>query len=189
MEENKPELNELTEKQKIFCREYILDWNGTRAAIKAGYSENTAAVIACENLIKPNIKAYIEEIQKDLGKLAGISRLKVVNEYAKLAFSSIANLHNTWIERKDFEALTDDQKAAIESIDTKIRTEFEFDPEHPQDKKPITVEYVKIKLFDKQKALESICKMLGYNEAEKLDLTSGGKKLVFGLQVDPEDKE
>jgi phage terminase small subunit len=67
-------VDELTEKQKIFCREYIFDWNGTRAAKAAGYSENTAAVIASENLNKPNIKAYIEEIQKDLEKIAGISR-------------------------------------------------------------------------------------------------------------------
>jgi phage terminase small subunit len=48
---------ELTEKQKIFCREYIFDWNGTRAAKVAGYSENTAAVIASENLTKPYIQA------------------------------------------------------------------------------------------------------------------------------------
>ena len=32
----------LTEKQKRFCEEYIIDWNGTRAAIAAGYSKKTA---------------------------------------------------------------------------------------------------------------------------------------------------
>lgn len=50
----------LTEKQKRFCDEYLIDLNATQAAIRAGYSEKTAAVIATENLRKPNIKEYIE---------------------------------------------------------------------------------------------------------------------------------
>jgi len=33
---------ELTNKQRIFCKEYILDWNGSRAALKAGYSKRSA---------------------------------------------------------------------------------------------------------------------------------------------------
>ncbi len=65
----------LTDKQKRFCEEYVVDWNATRAAKAAGYSENTADVIGSENLAKPYIAEYIEEIQKDLGKLAGISAL------------------------------------------------------------------------------------------------------------------
>ena len=46
---------ELTEKQKIFCREYVIDWNASRAAREAGYSENTAGEIGHENLKKPQI--------------------------------------------------------------------------------------------------------------------------------------
>ena len=51
----------LTAKQQRFCDEYLIDLNGTEAAIRAGYSKKTAAVIASENLKKPNIKKYIEE--------------------------------------------------------------------------------------------------------------------------------
>nr|DAL90256.1 MAG TPA: Terminase small subunit [Caudoviricetes sp.] len=51
----------MTAKQKRFCDEYLIDLNATQAAIRAGYSENTARNIACENLAKPNIKAYIDE--------------------------------------------------------------------------------------------------------------------------------
>ena len=51
----------MTEKQKRFCNEYIIDCNGTQAAIRAGYSEKTANRIAAENLSKPDIKQYIEE--------------------------------------------------------------------------------------------------------------------------------
>ena len=51
----------LTAKQQMFCDEYLIDLNATQAAIRAGYSEKTAAVIATENLRKPNIKEYIEK--------------------------------------------------------------------------------------------------------------------------------
>lgn len=54
----------LTEKQKRFADEYIKSGNATQSAIKAGYSRKTAAVIATENLIKPNIKNYIDARMK-----------------------------------------------------------------------------------------------------------------------------
>ncbi|NZA39551.1 terminase small subunit [Eubacterium callanderi] len=51
----------LTEKQKRFCDEYLIDLNATQAAIRAGYSGKNARNIASENLAKPNIKKYIED--------------------------------------------------------------------------------------------------------------------------------
>lgn len=168
---------DLTEKQKIFCREYIYDWNATRAAKAAGYSESTAGSIGSENLTKPEIKAHIGEIQKDLEKTAGISRLKVLREHEKLAFSSIAHLHNTWIERKEFEKLTDEQKASIAQIETQTRIEMKYNP-LSEEQEPIQVDFVKIKLYDKQKSLDSIAKMLGYNEADKVQLSLPEKQLI-----------
>lgn len=50
----------LTSKQQRFCDEYLIDLNATQAAIRAGYSKKTAAVIATENLRKPNLKEYID---------------------------------------------------------------------------------------------------------------------------------
>lgn len=55
--------NKLTPKQEMFCREYLIDLNATQAAIRAGYSENTANRIATENLSKPVIKNYIEHLK------------------------------------------------------------------------------------------------------------------------------
>ena len=153
----------LTGKQKLFCEYYIENWNATSAAKRAGYSKKTAYSIGEENLKKPDIQSYIENIQKDLAKIAGISRLSQLNEFKKIAYSNIAHLHNTWVERKELESLTDEQKACIESIDTKVimsKTEGE--------KELSKIEYIKIKLFDKQKALENINKMLGFNEPDKL---------------------
>jgi phage terminase small subunit len=153
---------ELTDKQEKFCYEYCLDLNATQAAIRAGYSENTARSISSQLLTKLNIQAKIKYLQDNLAETAGLSRLKVVTEHMKIAFSSIANLHNTWIERKDFETLTEDQKACIVEIDTKTRIEYQYNPES-EEKEPVTVEYVRIKLYDKQKALDSISKMLGFD--------------------------
>ncbi len=56
----------LTEKQKRFADYYIETGNATESAVKAGYSKKTAAVIATENLIKPNIKNYIDRKLKAL---------------------------------------------------------------------------------------------------------------------------
>jgi len=57
-------MNGLTEKQKRFCQEYVIDLNATQAAIRAGYSEKTAASIGAENLIKPEIEKFIKELQE-----------------------------------------------------------------------------------------------------------------------------
>ena len=51
----------MTEKQKIFCDEYLIDLNATRAAIRAGYSKKTAYAIGNENLNKPEIQEYIQK--------------------------------------------------------------------------------------------------------------------------------
>ena len=56
----------LTDKQKRFCDEYLIDLNATQAAIRAGYSKKTAFIIANENLKKPYIKGYIDERLKQL---------------------------------------------------------------------------------------------------------------------------
>lgn len=51
----------MTEKQKRFCDEYLVDYNATQAAVRAGYSAKSAYSIGEENLRKPEIKTYIDE--------------------------------------------------------------------------------------------------------------------------------
>ena len=58
-------MSKLTSKQDAFVKAYLLNGgNATQAAIDAGYSKKTAAVIGTENLIKPNIAYVIKEHQK-----------------------------------------------------------------------------------------------------------------------------
>ena len=51
----------MTEKQKRFVDEYLIDPNATQAAIRAGYSKDTARAIGAENLTKPYIQQAIKE--------------------------------------------------------------------------------------------------------------------------------
>lgn len=154
------ELKELTAKQKIFCEEYIIDWNATRAAIAAGYSENTAAAIGYENLRKPYIQTYIEEIQKDLEKQARLSALRNLLELKKLAYANISNLKKDWNNVKDWNDLTEDEKACIQEVTTTQKLDSDGN---------ITTT-VKVKLHDKIKPIEIINRMLGYNEPEQMNI-------------------
>lgn len=61
----------LTAQQELFCQEYIVDYNGTQAAIRAGYSEKTADVQAVRLLRNVKVLSRVRAIQKDrLEKLA-----------------------------------------------------------------------------------------------------------------------
>ena len=63
----------LKDRQERFCREYIIDYNATQAAIRAGYSERTAGSMGAENLKKPNILARVRELQKEQAERLCIS--------------------------------------------------------------------------------------------------------------------
>lgn len=171
-------------KQKMFAHEYIIDWAKARSYMKA-YPDSSyeAAAVSANRLLKnAKIIEYIELIKNDFEKEAGISKLMVLREHQKLAFSSISHLHNTWIERKEFEKLTDDQKDCISEIDTKVFKKNIGDSEALES---VDVEHIKVKLYDKQKSLVEIGKLLGYNLAEKIDHTSKGEKIqqITGIEV------
>lgn len=72
--------NGMTEKQQRFADEYIISLNATQAAIKAGYAKRSAQQIGAENLLKPVIKAYIDERLEQL-KSDKIADQREVLEY------------------------------------------------------------------------------------------------------------
>jgi len=63
-----------SDKQKLFCREYLIDLIATRAAIRAGYAENSAHVTACRLLKQPKIATAVAQGLKELGESAHITR-------------------------------------------------------------------------------------------------------------------
>lgn len=171
----------LTVKQEKFCNVYIETGNASEA-YRAAYNTGAMKVEsihrkAFEVLENVNVSARIRELQEDIRVKSDITKEKVLNEYAKIAFSSIAHLQDTWVDLKTFSELTDEQKACIKNISTKVK------------KVPINeetfaeVEFVKIELYDKLKALDSISQMLGYNAPIKTENSVVGNMLVNGITV------
>ena len=84
----------MTEKQKRFANEYIIDLNATRA-YKATYpkvkSDSTASVNASKLLRNAKVKAYIEELMKERAKRTEISQDDVIKELCKIGFSKITD--------------------------------------------------------------------------------------------------
>jgi len=154
----------LTAKQERFCYEYCVDFNATQAAIRSGYSSKCAAEIGRQNLIKVEIKSRIAEMQNNLAETAGISALKIINEHSKIAFSSFANFKDGWMTLKDFENLTNAEKSCIAEIQTKESRIINKDGE------AIVEEWVKLKLYDKQKSLDSLSKILGFDAPSKIEV-------------------
>lgn len=75
----------LTDKQRRFVDEYLIDLNATQAAIRAGYSGKTAAVIAAENLTKPNVAAYLAQRRKEIADKTAITPEVVLQRWWDLA--------------------------------------------------------------------------------------------------------
>ena len=92
----------LTDKQKIFCKEYIKDFNATRAAIAAGYSKKTAYATGAENLRKPQLQKKINEMKAKRAERTQITADNVVKELAKIGFGSEDQIEGfTRLEIKD----------------------------------------------------------------------------------------
>jgi len=69
----------LTDKQQKFCEEYMVDLNATQAAIRAGYSEDTASVIGCQNLTKVNVAERIAELKAKISAETLVDAKYVIN--------------------------------------------------------------------------------------------------------------
>lgn len=81
----------MTPKQQAFISEYLIDLNATQAAIRAGYSANTAHAIGHENLSKPEIAAAITKAQAERADKCEISALWVLQE-AKATYQAARQL-------------------------------------------------------------------------------------------------
>lgn len=80
-------MREMTRKQQRFVDEYLVDQNGTQAAIRAGFSKRTAGSIASEYLDKPSIKSEIDR------------RMKVAADKADITAESILRRLNLVADR------------------------------------------------------------------------------------------
>lgn len=136
----------LTKKQKQFVDEYLIDLNATQAAIRAGYSPDTANEQGSRLLANVSIRARIDQALAERSRRTGINQDRVIRELARIAFVNAADVINS----KDAtlrEDASEDDTAAIQSV--KVKTFGEDGVER------------EIKMADKLKALELLGKHLG----------------------------
>lgn len=149
----------LTEKQQRFVDEYLIDLNATQAAIRAGYSVDTAKEIGYENLTKPHIQKVIAERMAERSKRTGINQDRVVLELARIAFVKMTDLVDSHGRIKD--NATDDDLACIESVKYK-QSESETGSSVERE----------VKISPKLKALELLGKHLGmWNDKIDVNIT------------------
>lgn len=110
----------LTEKQKRFVEEYLVDLNATQAAIRAGYKEKTAYSTGCENLRKPEIQAAIQEAMANRSARTEITQDMVLQELAAIGFSKATDFvkisQSGAVKLTPTDALSDEQQRAIAGI-------------------------------------------------------------------------
>ncbi|APB77396.1 terminase small subunit [Paenibacillus polymyxa] len=161
----------LTDKQNMFVKEYLIDLNATQAAIRAGYSKKTARKIGNENLTKPDIQAAIEKAMADRSKRTEITADRVLQEYAKIAFSDITDYLkiNTAERVVDYKKVEDeDGNVRKEPVFGLVQAVELFDTDNVDGEKMLAVSSVKqsefgieLKLHDKKGALDSLARHLG----------------------------
>lgn len=138
----------LTEKQRRFCEEYLVDLNATRAYMAAYPSvkkEATAASAAARMLRNVKVKEYLSERKKAQQERVEIRQDDVLRELASIAFVDVTEIVSVR-----------DGKVHIANTD-----------ELPADKRKIIAgikegrEGLEIKFYDRLRALELLCKHLG----------------------------
>ncbi len=133
----------LTEKQKRFCEEYLIDLNATQAALRAGYKN---ADIGRRLVTKSHVSEYIEKLLKERSKRTEITADRVLAELAAIAFTDRTELAKVndrgFVEFTPTDDLPDSAKKTVAGIEEgKYGT--------------------KVTTYDKVKALELIGKHLG----------------------------
>lgn len=168
----------LNERQKRFCNEYVIDLNATQAAIRAGYSEKTARSIGQRQLTKVDIQQFISEIQKKLQEKTGITQERVLQEYARIAFANAANMYDENGNLIEVHKLSPEQSAVIAGMD--VMNEWSKDK---KGKKFISGQTKRIKLWNKNAALDSLAKHLGMfekdNAQKKVEIDFTKAKVTF----------
>ncbi|WP_230868266.1 terminase small subunit [Iocasia frigidifontis] len=81
----------LTEKQRLFCLYYVKIFNATMAAIKAGYSPDTAGQIGYQLLQKTSIKKEIRRLKSNMAGELFLDAMDVLRKYVEIAFADITD--------------------------------------------------------------------------------------------------
>ena len=144
-------MDDLTTKQNVFVSEYLIDFNGTQAYIRAGYSPKRAEVAASRLLTNVKIQVAIQEAMKAREVRTGVTMDKVLEFWADLAFTPMDEIFDSGPDGtlipKSFDEMTDRAKRCV----SELKAQFDKDGAGWQT----------IKRIDQLKASEMIAKHLG----------------------------
>lgn len=146
--------NPLTQKQRQFVEQYLIDANATQAAIRAGYSPKGANVAAHNLLQLPHVRAAVLRAQDKRAKAVGVEAEAVLREVARIGLADPRRLFDALGKSALPHELGDDIAAAVASIEIE---------HHAETGKVKTVRY---RLFDKNSALEKLMKHMGMFERD-----------------------
>ena len=163
-------MGKLTDKQKMFCEEYLVDLNGTQAAIRAGYSKKTAKEQAAQNLAKLNIQNYISELKDKRNKRLEIDQNEVLKELYNWAYGDFTELMLLTFE--EVKALPDEVRRLITGFERTITT-FGQDGEGTKEK-------LKITFVNKERAMDMINKHIGLYEKDNEQKTPNQINVTLG---------
>ena len=151
----RPRKGDLTGRQAAFVKEYLIDMNGKQAAIRAGYSPDTAPEQASRLLNNANVADALAKAQAERSKRTGISAERVLAELAKVGFANLADIVQDDGSLRPMDTLARDDTAAINAITRKRTIRRDKDGAETE-----TVE-TSVKLLDKVQALTKLAAHLG----------------------------
>ena len=142
----------MNEKQKQFCNEYLIDFNGTQAAIRAGYSEKTANRIASENLSKLDIQAYLKELIKNRNERTRITQDEVIRDIIEVKNRCMQKAPVVRFDKeiKEYMQVTDefgrdvwqfDASNANKALDMLMKHTGGYDLDNKQKQAPLTINF------------------------------------------------
>jgi len=166
-------MSKLTPKQKRFVQEYLIDLNGKQAAIRAGYSKNTAESQASTLLRNPKVQTAVIKGKKRIADKLEVTAERVIAEYAKLAFLDPSVF---FTEDGDLLPIQDMPKDAVAAIGGfEVVTMIKRGKTDDETSDP---DYLKkVKLIDKKGALDSLSRHLGLFEADNKQQKDDIKKV------------
>lgn len=164
----------MTNKQRLFADEYLIDLNATRAykaIYKAIKNDETARANSSRLLTNANINDYIQKRMLEREKRTEITQDKVINELAKIGFAKMADYlqyktAKTVVEHDEEGKPVIDYSMIVDVIDSN-----QIDTSAIQEISISKDGTFKFKLYDKQKSLELLGKHLGMFEKEDKDNT------------------
>lgn len=144
----------MTAKQKRFADEYLLDLNATRAAIRAGYSKNSAKQIGSRLLTNDDVKHYIEERTRAISEKSIVDAAWLLDHLCAIATANVGDIlddNNRFLPVKQWPLIW---RQMINGLDIKQA----INRNGEQVGEPVMSELRKIKIMDRNSVLDKIGK-------------------------------